>query len=121
MDDKTNDALLLCSEFLCPKHFKCPETYCVPWHVVCDGVTDCPDGEDELGCRNPIPCPGMLRCIEENLCVEHNQVCDKVIDCKVSKDDEMGCFNYKCPISCNCLAYTAICNDQFLYKFPAVT
>ena len=34
------------SEFRCPSE----TDLCIPQHAVCDGVGDCPEGEDELFC-----------------------------------------------------------------------
>ncbi|KAL4221447.1 hypothetical protein ACF0H5_019704 [Mactra antiquata] len=40
-----------CAEFVCPPAtVKCPGSYCIPLHYVCDGINQCPNGEDETGC-----------------------------------------------------------------------
>ena len=37
--------------FECPDtYFKCPGNYCIPFHYVCDGEWQCPDGQDEAEC-----------------------------------------------------------------------
>ena len=36
-----------CKQHLCPTMYKCPDTYCIPLFMVCDGVYDCPNQEDE--------------------------------------------------------------------------
>ena len=51
------DHLYGCRSHACPLHFKCPLNYCIPVRLVCDGVHDCPDSEDEIGC-DVIKCPG---------------------------------------------------------------
>ncbi len=39
------------SAYECMDHyFKCPGDYCIPYHYVCDGQWQCPDGEDESNC-----------------------------------------------------------------------
>ena len=42
--------LILCEKHVCLREFKCPESYCVPFLTICDGLYDCPHGEDEVGC-----------------------------------------------------------------------
>ena len=42
--------LRYCASHECPDAFKCDSSYCIPVHMVCDGVRDCPDGEDEYEC-----------------------------------------------------------------------
>ncbi len=35
----------------CPVNYvKCPKSYCLSTNKVCDGVKDCPFGEDEVNC-----------------------------------------------------------------------
>ncbi len=36
-----------CQHHACPSHFKCPHSYCIPIHSVCDSKQDYPNGEDE--------------------------------------------------------------------------
>ena len=35
--------------------FKCPEGYCIPSHLVCDGKNHCSDQSDEQNCLKPTP------------------------------------------------------------------
>ena len=35
-----------CHDHQCPAQFKC-KTFCIPIYMLCDGVSDCPDEEDE--------------------------------------------------------------------------
>ena len=30
--------------------FKCPDSYCIESNLKCNGIPDCPNGEDESGC-----------------------------------------------------------------------
>ncbi len=48
--------------FECPdNYFKCPGNYCIPFHYVCDGNWQCPDGQDEIECsKYSISCTAGL-------------------------------------------------------------
>ena len=52
--------LRYCESHECPDAFKCDGSYCIPVHMVCDGIADCPDGEDETGC-DKLQIMGMFR------------------------------------------------------------
>ncbi|XP_060581191.1 uncharacterized protein LOC132737848 [Ruditapes philippinarum] len=40
-----------CGDFNCPKYYyKCPDSYCIPYMLVCNGYVDCGDGADESNC-----------------------------------------------------------------------
>jgi len=41
-----------CETWTCKNTFKCPGSYCLPVHMVCDGDSDCEHGEDEALCAN---------------------------------------------------------------------
>ena len=32
--------------------YHCPTSFCIPYRKICDGVRDCPMGEDEQDCGN---------------------------------------------------------------------
>ena len=54
--------LIFCEHHHCPGHFKCTNSYCVPYRTVCDGIYDCPHGEDENTCAHKdleCPSPGI--------------------------------------------------------------
>eukprot|EP00057_Strongylocentrotus_purpuratus_P018616 XP_011673090.1 PREDICTED: uncharacterized protein LOC754864 [Strongylocentrotus purpuratus] len=89
-----------CGEIECfGNTFKCANSYCLPLRRRCDGVVDCPNGEDEFGCET-YSCPGFLRCHGERYCVTDDQICDGVKDCP-NGDDEMFC-DIACPSGCSC-------------------
>ena len=67
---------LFCNMLDCQSRYKCPHTYCIEIHMVCDGKFDCPHGEDEgLFCERP-SYPGMLRCSESSMCVHARYIGD---------------------------------------------
>ena len=43
----------------CPGMYHCPDSFCLPFHKVCDGKSDCPDGADEINCKS-YTCPGKV-------------------------------------------------------------
>ena len=76
--------------------------------MVCNGDSDCPNGEDEIKC-DTLTCIGLLRCTLDNLCVHPKQVCDGVVHCSRSEDDERICDMFICPGSCLCIGYVVHC------------
>ncbi len=64
----------------CPGMYKCINSYCIPYHKVCNGKLDCPSGEEEINC-DQIICPGLLKCIGDHVCVSWNDICNGYIHC----------------------------------------
>ncbi|XP_071496666.1 uncharacterized protein [Diadema antillarum] len=80
-----------CGNFTCPNFMiKCPSSYCIPLRYWCDGVLDCPYGEDEDQCARFVCPPGSYRCHGYTTCITQDEVCDEVIHCP-EKDDELFC------------------------------
>ena len=52
--------LRYCALHECANAFKCHGSYCIPIHMVCDMIVDCPDGEDENNC-DILVTQGMFR------------------------------------------------------------
>ena len=50
--------------------YKCRHSYCIPLHMVCDDVEDCPDGGDEKGCSVPTKVYGLLKCRNDNVSLQ---------------------------------------------------
>ena len=100
--------LRYCLDFSCPNHYKCFESYCIPLHLVCDGVEDCPTGQDEEHCGE-FSCHGYFQCKATHLCLHLNYLCDGVVDCPVHRDDEQFCDSFQCPKDCDCIGFTVAC------------
>ncbi len=99
-----------CINHVCPSAFKCPDSYCVPYHYVCNNRFDCPHGEDEQNCPL-LSCTGMLFCRHDKICVHPNYVGDGEDDCPLSHDDELLNNVGMCPVAeqCNCLGRAFSC------------
>ncbi len=84
-------------------YFKCPGYYCIPWHIVCNAVWDCPWGTDEINCTRT-SCPGQFRCHNTSTCIAPDSMCNNIIDC-VRGDDEYFCHPElpTCPENCTCI------------------
>ena len=102
--------LLYCYKHECPTQYKCSNSFCIPLNLVCDGIHDCPDGEDEDSCDS-LSCPGLIKCKYDNVCVHPRQLCDGIIDCLYSEDDESLCSVAECPSKCKCCKYMMLCVD----------
>ena len=64
---------------------QCPEGYCIPLHLVCDGISQCIDKSDEENCQSDCPhqCP-------EGYCIPLQLICDGTAQCS-DKSDEINC------------------------------
>ena len=67
--------LFTCEDIEYTNTFKCPRSYCIPLRMVCDGVDDCLEGQDEFRCDN-YTCPGYLKCHGVAYCVHLWEICD---------------------------------------------
>ncbi|VDO56032.1 unnamed protein product [Haemonchus placei] len=68
--------------------FTCKDKKCIPQMLVCDGIDDCLDGEDENDCS----CTGLnkFECRSASgkpKCISKQKVCDGVWDCMDGKDE----------------------------------
>ena len=117
---RNGEHLLGCDFFPCPyPYLKCNFSFCIPSSYTCDGVIDCPDGDDEFGCTNGITCSGMLKC-KNGSCVHLENVCDGVVDCQVTADDESLCAFVKCPSGCICVGPMYECSSLSLTSVDAL-
>ena len=105
-----------CADIYCTNGYKCPKSYCIPFHRVCDGHPDCIHHEDEQQCDQHL-CKGLLKCYKSKICVHPSQVCDGIKHCP-GADDEKLCDTGFCPRGCDCLSYSFICSSKFPNTFP---
>ena len=130
-----------CTHIQCPNMFKCPASYCIPFHKVCNGIKDCLDGSDEHICYHSkaysarqgilyssfrsstisMVCPGYLKCREDNICVDQDKVCDGIVQCPESEDDEVMCASFTCPKGCRCVGDAVIiCVNLGITTVPVI-
>ena len=105
-----------CAAINCTNSFKCPASYCIPFHRVCDGGPDCIHAEDEASCDEHL-CKGLLRCTESKKCVHPVHICDGINQCP-NADDEQLCDVMSCPPGCDCLSHSIICTLSLPDAFP---
>ena len=95
----------------CPNtHFQCNEPYCLPVYLYCNGVADCPNGEDEMECHLH-SCTGFYRCRSSTVCVHAEHLCDGRPQCP-QRDDEWICHMI-CPEPCLCQGHAFLCPGVF--------
>ena len=95
-----------CNSYSCNNMFKCPDSYCINYKQVCNGVKDCPFGTDENHCKNQT-CPRLMRC-RGGLCIHRTEVCDGIKQC-INGDDEFLCDIAKCHSQCTCIGLAVTC------------
>ena len=108
-----------CRNFECPTLYKCPLSYCIPFHLVCDGQNDCPNGEDEMDCTD-VSCPGLLKCHLDNLCVHPRNIGDFITQCSKSGDDEELYQKIVCPHTCRCMGQSMDCSQNVSSTLPVI-
>ena len=72
-DFNDNPIMMICTYDECSRHFKCWNSYCIPLHFLCDGILQCPYGDDEDECHD-LTCVGLFRCRESNICVHPDNI-----------------------------------------------
>ncbi len=113
-----------CQSFQCNIALKCPESYCIPLEYLCNGMWDCPNGNDEKDtCSLTEVCKGAFRCSgKSHICIHLGSICDGTQNCP-QRDDETLCElnGVPCPDSCTCVLHSLTCFKQFtnlLHNYP---
>ena len=112
--------LRYCVDFRCPNHYKCFASYCIPLHMVCDGIEDCPTGQDEDHCEG-FACQGYFQCKGTHLCLHLSYLCDGVVDCYLYNDDELYCDSFQYPKGCESIGLTVTCISVFLESLQSIS
>ena len=85
--------LVHCSNINCTNTYKCPNSYCIPFRHVCNGMWGCSNGEDDANYVN-YKCQGMLKCstrlTQHEICLHPSEVCDGTPHC-IHGEDEFLC------------------------------
>uniref|UniRef100_A0A224Z239 Low-density lipoprotein receptor n=1 Tax=Rhipicephalus zambeziensis TaxID=60191 RepID=A0A224Z239_9ACAR len=81
-----------------PGEFSCGSSNgsCIPRLLLCDGVPDCPNAEDERQCDGKDTCPeGYYYCRDPSSCLHQSKLCDGRADCSDGSDESLC---YACPV-----------------------
>ena len=95
-------------EISCPckeDSFQCSNAVCIPSSSVCDGVSDCGEGEDELNCPGPVTCSDHEVQCEDGSCGVR---CDGSIQCGDGRDEKHCCLDNQLQFECN----SGLCVDK---------
>lgn len=70
--------------------FQCGNRQCIHYSLFCNGVADCADRSDELGCAICDPTSEIF-CPLGRMCIPSRKRCDGQVDC-LGGTDEIDCF-----------------------------
>ncbi len=116
---RNGEHLRQCKDFECSGKFKCPNAYCIPFHLVCNREMDCLHGEEEVQCQIKA-CPGLMKCKDSTVCIHPDNVQDQLSHCDTWKEDEAPFIGQPCPGNCSCRGQSVICRYSKLLDFKNV-
>ena len=70
----TTNMVVSTTETSNPCPHQCPEGYCIPMHLVCDGTTQCSDNSDEINCQTNTMAPSKIELKPMGIVAFH-QIC----------------------------------------------
>lgn len=79
----------------CGTNFQCNDSTCVMASAKCDGIRDCPNGDDEESCEIlDSTCTDLeVMCPDSSACIKPLSFCDGIYDCR-DRSDEIGCGKF---------------------------
>ncbi|KAJ8922708.1 hypothetical protein NQ315_007743 [Exocentrus adspersus] len=104
--------------FICETNqFQCLSGHCILSSYVCDGMRDCPGGDDESHCDGYKNCTSsQFRCRVDGSCVELSTVCDGVFDCPDETDELVCRYNVpNVPATPSCSSGMFPCDGNICY------
>ncbi|KAG5337450.1 SORL protein, partial [Acromyrmex charruanus] len=108
---------------ICREHqFQCYNGECIENAWVCDGLKDCPSGEDEQHCdRGHTSCRenDQFMCRQDGSCVSLSSMCNGVEECP-DGSDELGCHTSELPATPSCYAGLFPCDDSRCFPLAAL-
>ncbi|CAF0957368.1 unnamed protein product [Adineta ricciae] len=115
----TSDETADCAARPCPNgRFKCASGHCVSNTSRCDGIPQCADVSDEIGCPprgpNGTYCAADRFTCNNTLCINKNWVCDGDNDCHDNSDETLEVCR---TVPCNSTYHFRCTNGRCIYRW----